>query len=45
MEKQLQPKLRFPEYETEWKNYILKDISIKIKDGTHFSPKTFVFHL
>lgn len=41
MEKQLQPKLRFSEFNEDWRNIILKDISLKIKDGTHFSPKTF----
>lgn len=40
MEK-LDPKLRFPEFDGDWINFTLKDISKKIKDGTHFSPKTF----
>ena len=35
------PKLRFPEFEGNWDNFKLKEISEKIKDGTHFSPKTY----
>lgn len=33
------PALRFPEFEGEWKKYLLKDISLKITDGTHDTPK------
>lgn len=35
------PKLRFKEFSEEWELNKLKDICLKIKDGTHFSPKTF----
>lgn len=41
MTEKLEPQLRFPEFEGEWKDFILRDISLRIKDGTHFSPKTF----
>jgi len=36
----LQPILRFPGFEGDWISKKLIDISVKIKDGTHFSPKT-----
>lgn len=35
------PQLRFKEFSGEWELNKLKDICLKIKDGTHFSPKTF----
>lgn len=37
------PKYRFKEFEKEgeWVEKKLEDISIKIQDGTHFSPETF----
>ena len=38
-EETLVPKLRFVEFDDEWKNVILSDIS-KIRDGTHASHKT-----
>lgn len=36
--KVLAPKLRFKDFDGEWKQYKLGDISLKIQDGTHFSP-------
>ena len=36
----LQPKLRFPEFKDDWIFTNLNEMSLKIKDGTHFSPKT-----
>ena len=38
MEK-LVPKLRFPEFDGNWEKKIIKDISNKITDGTHDTPK------
>lgn len=35
------PKLRFREFSGAWEEYKFKDIADKIKDGTHFSPKTY----
>lgn len=37
------PKYRFKEFENDgnWVEKKLKNVSIKIQDGTHFSPKTF----
>ena len=35
------PQLRFPEFDGEWEEKRLGDISIKIQDGTHFSPKLY----
>lgn len=37
------PKFRFPEFvnEGEWVKKSLEEISIKIQDGTHFSPKSY----
>ncbi|GGE21601.1 restriction endonuclease subunit S [Psychroflexus salis] len=34
------PELRFPEFEGEWSNFIIKNISTKVTDGTHSTPKT-----
>lgn len=36
----LQPKLRFREFKGDWEKKKLLEICDKIKDGTHFSPKT-----
>jgi type I restriction enzyme S subunit len=36
----LQPKIRFSEYDIDWVENKLSNICSKIKDGTHFSPKT-----
>ena len=36
----LVPELRFKEFDGEWVNRKLDDISDKIQDGTHFSPNT-----
>ena len=33
------PQLRFPGFEDEWKEKKLYEVSEKIQDGTHFSPK------
>jgi len=41
MEGKLLPRLRFAGFSEEWQNLSLKEIALKIKDGTHFSPKTF----
>lgn len=41
MEKQLIPKLRFPEFDGKWLEKKLENISEKIQDGTHFSPKLY----
>ena len=37
------PKFRFPEFENDphWVQKKLAEISVKIQDGTHFSPKSF----
>lgn len=37
--KKLVPKLRFREFETNWRIKKLFEVCVKIKDGTHFSPK------
>ena len=40
MEKQINsPRLRFPEFEGEWVEKKLEEVSEKIQDGTHFSPQ------
>lgn len=39
MEKQLIPKLRFPEFKEDWERKVIKDIATKITDGTHDTPK------
>jgi type I restriction enzyme S subunit len=36
----LQPKLRFSEFDGDWELKKLSEVCTKIKDGTHFSPKT-----
>lgn len=33
------PELRFPEFQGDWKESIIKDIASKITDGTHDTPK------
>jgi type I restriction enzyme S subunit len=33
------PVLRFPEFEGDWKQLTLKEITSKITDGTHDTPK------
>jgi len=38
MEKNV-PKLRFPEFNGEWEEKKLSEVSEKIQDGTHFSPQ------
>ncbi|QXP52872.1 restriction endonuclease subunit S [Cellulophaga sp. HaHa_2_1] len=38
-EKQLVPKLRFSEFEESWEKEIISNISDKITDGTHDTPK------
>jgi type I restriction enzyme S subunit len=35
------PKLRFARFEGEWDSLKLEDVTQKIKDGTHFSPKLY----
>lgn len=37
----LVPKLRFSGFRGEWESYKLGDITDKIQDGTHFSPKQY----
>ena len=37
-DKQNVPELRFPEFESEWKNVVLNDVA-DVRDGTHDSPK------
>jgi type I restriction enzyme, S subunit len=37
----LAPKLRFKEFDSNWTEYSLNDISLKIQDGTHFSPTSY----
>lgn len=39
MDKQLIPKLRFPEFKGNWSKTVIKDIATKITDGTHDTPK------
>ena len=39
-ENKVVPKLRFGEFKVEWKLSRLKDVSLKITDGTHDTPKT-----
>ena len=39
-ENKVVPKLRFGDFEDKWKLSRLKDVSLKITDGTHDTPKT-----
>ncbi|MDO9140973.1 MAG: restriction endonuclease subunit S, partial [Methylobacter sp.] len=36
-----EPKIRFKGFSGEWEEKGLEEISVKIQDGTHFSPKSF----
>ena len=38
MDSSLIPELRFPEFEGEWSFHKFSEVTIKIQDGTHFSP-------
>ena len=35
----LQPKLRFPEFQGDWCNYTLEQLTVKIGDGLHGTPQ------
>ncbi|WP_458627773.1 restriction endonuclease subunit S [Winogradskyella sp. PC D3.3] len=39
MEKRLTPQLRFPNYNDDWDKVILENITTKISDGIHSTPK------